>query len=124
MKSNPCTSCSLRVRTCSRIASGRERALALARALLDSLRRGVNMQFAVINLPLFASAALRLGLGEDLASALDGHPTTRWTEAVRACVSRDFVAAAEILHRIGSKPDDADAIRARVRGAARASAAS
>jgi class 3 adenylate cyclase len=91
------------------IASGRERALAVARELLESLRRGIDMQFAVINLPLFASAAVRLGLGEELADALGGHPATRWTEAVRAYVSGDFVGAAEILHRIGSKPDAAEA---------------
>jgi tetratricopeptide (TPR) repeat protein len=91
------------------VAADRERALALVHEVLDLLRRGTNMQFAVINLPLLASAALRLGLGEELVSALDGHPTTRWTEAVHAYVSGEFVAAAEILHRIGSRPDAAEA---------------
>ena len=91
------------------IAHERERAILLARDLLESLRRGINMQFAVINLPIFASAAVRLGLGEELLDALGSHPARQWTEAVRAYVSRDFVGAAEILHRIGSKPEEAEA---------------
>jgi tetratricopeptide (TPR) repeat protein len=91
------------------IASGRERALPLARDLLESLRRGVDIQFAVIILPMFASVVFRLGLGEELADALSGHPTTRWTEAVRAYLSRDFVAAADILQRAGARPEEAEA---------------
>ena len=67
------------------------------------------MQFAVVILPMFASAAFRLGLGEELVDALSSQPTTRWTEAVRAYVSRDFIAAADILHRTGSRPEEAEA---------------
>ena len=71
------------------IAAGPERAVPLARELLELLRRGVDMQFGAINLPMFASAAVRLGLGDELVDALGGHPATRWTEVVRAYVSRD-----------------------------------
>ena len=67
------------------------------------------MQFAVINLPMFAAAAVRLGLGEALFDALGTHPETRWSEATRAYVAGDFVAAAEILGRIGARPDEAEA---------------
>ena len=86
------------------LASERERAAALARELLESLRRGVRMQFAVINLPAFACAAVRLGLGDELVQALAGHPTSRWTEAVCAYVAGDFLVAAEILGQAGAKP--------------------
>jgi class 3 adenylate cyclase/tetratricopeptide (TPR) repeat protein len=90
-------------------ASERDRALRPARELLESLHWGTGMQFAVINLPMFASTAVRLGLGEELLGALDGHPVTPWTDVVRAYVSGDFVGAAEILRRIGSRPDEAEA---------------
>jgi thioredoxin-like negative regulator of GroEL len=90
-------------------ASGRGRAVPLAREFLEALSRGVRMQFAVINLPTFASAALRLDLAQELLDALADHPQTPWTEAVRAYAGGDFVAAAEILHRIPSKPEEAEA---------------
>jgi plasmid replication initiation protein len=67
------------------------------------------MQFGVINLPLFASAALRLGLADELAEALGRHPVSRWTRAVEAYLAGDFAAAAAMLRAIGSKPDEAEA---------------
>jgi class 3 adenylate cyclase/tetratricopeptide (TPR) repeat protein len=91
------------------VASERDRALPLVRELLDSLRRGTEMQFAVINLPMFAAAAVRLGLGDALVDALGTHPETWWSEATRAYVARDYIAAAEILGRIGARPDEAEA---------------
>jgi predicted ATPase/class 3 adenylate cyclase len=90
-------------------ASGRDRAVPLAREFLDALNRGVGMQFAVINLPTFASAAFRLELAQELVDALADHPRTPWTETVRAYAHGDFVAAAEILHRTGAKPEEAEA---------------
>jgi class 3 adenylate cyclase len=96
------------------LASERGRALTLTRELLEPLSRGVGMQFAVINLATFASTALRLDLGEELVDALAGHPATLWTDAARAYVGGDFADAAEILQRIGSRPDEAEA---RVRAA-------
>ena len=85
------------------------RATALADELLESLRRGESMQFAVINLPLFASTAVQLGRGAELEEALAGYPETRWTEAVQAYVSGDFVQAADILYRAGARADEAEA---------------
>jgi hypothetical protein len=89
-------------------ASERARALELAGELLDSLRSGVDMQFAVVNLPLFASAARRLDLSDELAAALDGHSESPWMESARAYLAGDFVAAADILGRIGTRPDEAE----------------
>ena len=66
-----------------------------------------NLQFAVINLPLFASAAVRLGLGE-LVDTLGGHPATPWTDAVRASVAGGS-SARRILQQIRAKPDEAEA---------------
>jgi tetratricopeptide (TPR) repeat protein len=91
------------------LASHTERAAVLAHELLESLRRGVRMQFAVINLPAFASAAVRLGLRGELVDALAGYPESRWTEAVAAYLAGDFAAAAEILDQAGGKPDAAEA---------------
>ncbi len=85
------------------------RASGLAQELLDSLRRGESMQFAVINLPLFACTAVQLGRGVELGDALAGYPETRWTEAVHAYVSGDFVRAADILARAGARVDEAEA---------------
>jgi hypothetical protein len=90
-------------------ASDPGRALPVARELLDSLRAGVGMQFAVVNLPLFAAATDRLGLLDELAAVLESRPATPWVEAVRASAAGDFAAAADILQRIGSKPDEAEA---------------
>jgi class 3 adenylate cyclase len=91
------------------VASERGRAAPLAREFLEALRRGVELQFAVINLPTFASAALRLDLTQELLYALADRPQTRWMDTVRAYAHGDFVAAAEILHRTGSKPEEAEA---------------
>jgi hypothetical protein len=91
------------------LASGSDRAVPLARELLDTLSRGVGMQFAVINLPSFASAVLRLDLAQELVDALADHFETPWTETVRAYARGDFAAAAEILHRTGSRPEEAEA---------------
>ena len=85
------------------------RATALADELLESLRRGESMQFAVINLPVFASTAVQLGRGAELEEALAGQPQIRWTEAVQAYVSGDFVQAADILRRAGARADEAEA---------------
>ena len=73
------------------------------------LRRGESMQFAVINLPLFACTAVQLGRGVELGDALAGYPQTRWTEAVHAYVSGEFVRAADILARAGARVDEAEA---------------
>jgi DNA-binding SARP family transcriptional activator len=89
--------------------SRHEQAAARADEFLSALNRGVTFGFAVINLPIFAAAAVRLDLGRELIDALSGHPETPWTEAVRAYVTGDFVGAAEILLRTGSKPDEAEA---------------
>ena len=91
------------------LAAGPERALPVGRELLDSLHAGLDIQFAVINLPMFAAAADRLGVLDELTAALGSRPATRWTDAVRAYAAKDFAAAADILQRIGSKPDEAEA---------------
>ena len=91
------------------IGSQRDRAVSLARELLEPLSRGVGMQAAVINLATFACAAVRLDLGQELVDALASHPQTPWSDEVRAYVRGDFAAAAEILQRIGSRPDEAEA---------------
>ncbi len=88
-----------------------DRASQLARELLDALSRGDGMQFAVINLPAFASAAVQLDLIEELVQALTGYPKTPWTETVLAYGRGDFAAAAEILQRIGALPEEAEARR-------------
>jgi hypothetical protein len=41
--------------------------------------------------------------------ALAAHPETPWTEMVRAYARGDLVGAADILGRIGSRPDEAEA---------------
>src|SRR5204863_4545878 len=61
-----------------------ERASLLVHEVLDLLRRGVRLQFASINLPLFVVAAERLELVKELVDALADHPQTRWTDAARA----------------------------------------
>jgi class 3 adenylate cyclase len=86
-----------------------ERAAGPAGELLEWLRSGREMQFGVINLPLFASAALRLGLRDELAGALAAQLASRWTDAVVAYVAGDFAVAAEKLAAMGSKPDEAEA---------------
>ena len=96
------------------LASEWERAASLAAELLESLRLGARIQFAVVNLPAFACAAARLGLGDELVRALEGYPESRWTNAVHAYLGGDFGRAADLLSRAGTRPDEAEA---RVRAA-------
>jgi DNA-binding SARP family transcriptional activator/class 3 adenylate cyclase len=91
------------------VTSRHEQAAGRADEFLNALNRGEPIGFGMINLPIFAAAAVRLDLGRELIDALTGHPQLPWTEAVRAYVTGDFVGAAEILRRIGSKPDEAEA---------------
>jgi tetratricopeptide (TPR) repeat protein len=90
-------------------ADAPERAREVARELLDLLRSGTLLQFAVVNLPLFVSAVVRLGLGDELLDVLRGYPETRWTEAARAYLTGDFVGAANVLQEIEVRPDEAEA---------------
>ena len=94
-------------------------AIPLARELLDALRRGTGVQFAVIELPAFTSVAAQIGVAEELAIALQGRAETRWTAAALAYLDRDFSAAADILRSIGARPEEAEA---RLRSAERLSA--
>jgi hypothetical protein len=87
----------------------RERALECAGEFLDSVRRGVELQFALITLPTFAAAARRLDLDGDLLDALAGQRAGPWVEAAQAYASSDFVKAAALLDEIGSLPDEAEA---------------
>ncbi len=80
-----------------------------AATCLDALRRGDALQFAVINLPTFAAAARRLGLTNELGAALAGRTTTRWTDAVGAYTRGEFERAADVLDRIGARPEAAEA---------------
>ena len=86
-----------------------DRAVALARELLDALSRDVRLQFAVVNLPAFVSALVTLDLVPELVGAFSEQLETPWTEVVRAYAQGDFAAAAEILHRTGSRPAEAEA---------------
>jgi tetratricopeptide (TPR) repeat protein len=91
------------------LAGDLDRAVPLVRELIEALDSGVDVQFAVVNFPVFASAARHLGLDQEVLAALADYTETPWTEAVRAYEHCDFVAAAEILHRIGTRPDEAEA---------------
>jgi tetratricopeptide (TPR) repeat protein len=91
------------------LESVNDRAVALARELLAALDRGVQLQFAVINLPAFVSALVTLESAAELVGALAGQLETPWMDAVRAYAQGDFAAAAEILHRTGSRPEEAEA---------------
>ncbi len=91
------------------LASELERALPLGGEYLDALRRGDDFQFAVINLPTFAAAARRLGLADELGAALEGRAATRWTDAVGTYTRGEFARAADILDRIGARPEAAEA---------------
>ena len=90
-------------------AGEQERAIPPARDLIDALKRGVDVQFAVINFPIFAAVTCDLGLLEEAVDALNTYPETPWTEVVRAYGAGDFAGAAEILHRIGTRPEEAEA---------------
>ena len=91
------------------LASERDRASPLAHEFIQSVSRGVELEWAAINLPTFASAARLLDLNNELIDALADHPQTPWTAAARAYAQRDFIAAAEVLHQTGSKPEEAEA---------------
>ena len=91
------------------LAGERERAAALGNELFEMMRGDVNMQFAIINLPALASAALQLGLRDELRKALARYPKSRWTEAVQAYLADDFAAAADVLARAGARSDEAEA---------------
>ena len=91
------------------LESESDRAVALARELLDALSRDVRLQFAVVNLPAFVSALVTLDLVPELVGVLSEQLETPWTEVMRAYAHADFAAAAEILHRTGSRPEEAEA---------------
>jgi tetratricopeptide (TPR) repeat protein len=91
------------------LASERDRATSLAREFLQPVSREVAIGFSVINLPTFASAARLLDLGNELIDRLADQPHIPWTAAARAYAQGDFVAAAEILHQTGSRPEEAEA---------------
>ena len=86
-----------------------DRASPLAREFLQAVSRGDEIGFAVLNLPMFASAARLLDLADELIDVLADHPQTPWTAAARAYAHGDFAAAAEILHQTGSRPEEAEA---------------
>jgi len=90
-------------------AGEEERAVALAREFVDALARGVDLQFAVINLPLFAAVARDLGLLDEVVAALGAYAETPWTEVVRAYGAGDFVGVADKLRGAGARPDEAEA---------------
>ena len=97
---------------CAHVFAGASRqgqATELIRAVRDDLLRDVGLSFASIALPGLASAALRLGLLSELASALEQHVPNPWIEVVRHYAAGDFVAAADVLGAIGSKPEEAEA---------------
>jgi tetratricopeptide (TPR) repeat protein len=91
------------------LAGEHDRAVPLVRELIEAVESGLDVQFAVVNFPVFAAAARHLGLEQEVLAALADYAATPWTEAVRAYGQRDFAAAAEILRRIGTRPDEAEA---------------
>ena len=91
------------------LAGEHDRAVPLVRELIEALEGGLDVQFAVVNFPVFAAAARHLGLEQEVLAALADYAATPWTDAVRAYGQRDFAAAAEILRRIGTRPDEAEA---------------
>ncbi|HJQ50725.1 MAG TPA: AAA family ATPase [Gaiellaceae bacterium] len=96
---------------CARVfaAARRERAAQLAREVVDDLHRGIGPVFASIALPALASTALQLGLLAELTSALDQHVPNPWIEVVHRYAAGDFIAAADMLATMGSRPDEAEA---------------
>lgn len=102
------------------VLGDRQRAHSLAQEFLEVLRSRAELQFALITLPTFAAAARRLDLGPDLLEALAEHRANPWVDVARAYARADFATAADLLHRIGSLPDEAEA---RLRAAEQASVA-
>jgi class 3 adenylate cyclase len=87
----------------------RDRATPLAREFLQVLSSRTALDFGVITLPAFAAAARLLHLDADLVQALDGRPASPWLDAARSYAGGDYATAADLLDRIGSLPDEADA---------------
>ncbi|GAC1686189.1 MAG: hypothetical protein PVS2B1_06390 [Candidatus Dormibacteraceae bacterium] len=58
-------------------------------------------------LPDFAWLSLDLGRRRDAEVALDGSPSTRWTDAARAILTGDAAGAANRLAEIGHRPAEA-----------------
>jgi len=86
-----------------------ERAEPLAREYLDILAGGRELQFGVIAIAPFATAARLLGLDSDLDRALAGRASSPWIDAARSYARGDYAEAALALERIGSLPDEAEA---------------
>jgi class 3 adenylate cyclase len=86
-----------------------EQALDTIREVISVIAAGINLQFGVLNAPMLASAAVRLGLGPELVEAFRDYPQAVWAEVVRAYGDGDFVRAADLLERIGARPDEAEA---------------
>ncbi len=101
-------------------SSRNELASRLLGEIRDDLVRGVGMSFAAIGLPAAASAALGLGLLQELSDALAHQLRTPWVEAVRCYAAGELVGAAEILAGTGSRPEEA---RARLHAAGQLAAA-
>jgi tetratricopeptide (TPR) repeat protein len=85
------------------------RAVRLATEYLDVLRGAGELQFAVIAIPAFCAAAFRLGVGEDLGAAVADRGPRPWFQVARAYAVGDLARAADLLHEIGSLPDEAEA---------------
>jgi tetratricopeptide (TPR) repeat protein len=88
--------------------TGSDEAEASVRRFIDECGGGP-LGFCAINVPRLAFAALRFGLEGEVLDALSAVPEGRWSDAVRALVEGDFVAAANLLERIGAKTDEAEA---------------
>jgi class 3 adenylate cyclase len=90
------------------VAEGHSRAAA---ADFDELiaigGRLVNGLDASGRLPGFAWLSLHLGRASDAEAALDGSPSTRWTDAARAILTGDAAGAADLLAEIGHRPAEA-----------------
>jgi tetratricopeptide (TPR) repeat protein len=91
------------------VAAGDARATEVASRFLEDFSRGRPPGFAVINLPMFAFAAVRLGLGEQFVRGLSLQPASPWLEMSRAIVAGDLMEAAESLALASARPDEAEA---------------
>ena len=89
-------------------------AVALAHEFLQVLAGDAPLQFAAIALPVFAAACRLLRLEAQLMAAIARRPASAWLDATSAYARGEFAVAADLLHRIGSLPDEAEA---RVRAA-------
>jgi len=86
-----------------------DRARPMATEFLETLSSDGELQFAVIALPAFAAAVHRLGLAEALGPAVAERGPRRWFQVLRAYADGDLARAADLLHEIGSRPDEAEA---------------